>query len=216
MTASTRHPELLCHPALLLRRALALAVLDAAMSPEWQYRYYSFDARWGDGEYMASMRNGSGDALFIAFGAAGAFVKGFAHEAPMAHPSDGNAVWPGMFDGLPSSLESFRLEPAFTPDETTYSMWWPADGDRWQLGVRKFPSGGDPDGSEEQLAIYDGNPSRYVEFAYDYFEAEVPFSVVKAVYDHAPLTDAMVVALNADADAQQVIADAKEMGYGTL
>ncbi len=43
----------------------SLAMLDAIMSPEWEYRYYSFNSKWDDGEMMASMRNGSGDEYFI-------------------------------------------------------------------------------------------------------------------------------------------------------
>jgi hypothetical protein len=45
----------------------ALAMLDAIISPEWEYRYYSFDSKWAQGEMMASMRNGSGDEYFILF-----------------------------------------------------------------------------------------------------------------------------------------------------
>ncbi len=32
----------------------SLAMLDAIMSPEWEYRYYSFNSKWDDGEMMAS------------------------------------------------------------------------------------------------------------------------------------------------------------------
>ena len=47
------------------RRSQALAILDAILCPEWAYRYFSFDSRWGPGEEMASMRNGSGDEYSI-------------------------------------------------------------------------------------------------------------------------------------------------------
>jgi hypothetical protein len=33
----------------------SLAMLDAIMSPEWEYRYYSFNSKWDEGEMMASM-----------------------------------------------------------------------------------------------------------------------------------------------------------------
>jgi len=49
----------------LKRLCQSLAMLDAIMSPEWAYRYYSFDSKWGEGEMMASMRDGSGDEYFI-------------------------------------------------------------------------------------------------------------------------------------------------------
>jgi hypothetical protein len=42
-------------------RSRSLAMLDAILSPEWEYRYYSFNAAWGPAQELASMRNGSGD-----------------------------------------------------------------------------------------------------------------------------------------------------------
>lgn len=62
----------------------SLAMLDAIMSPEWEYRYYSFNSKWGEGEMMASMRNGSGDEYFILFDSHGAIklVAGGGIEPP--------------------------------------------------------------------------------------------------------------------------------------
>src|SRR5688572_16886189 len=55
-----------------LRKLLqSLAVLDAMNEPEWEFRYYSFNSKWDAGEMLGSMRNGSGDAFFIHFCAAG-------------------------------------------------------------------------------------------------------------------------------------------------
>ncbi|MBO6551131.1 MAG: hypothetical protein JJ964_16135, partial [Rhizobiales bacterium] len=51
-------------PLQLKRLLQSLALLDAIMSPEWEYRYYSFDAQWSPSETMGSMRNGSGDEFF--------------------------------------------------------------------------------------------------------------------------------------------------------
>src|SRR6202035_3695076 len=62
----------------LLRISKAIAVLDAILSPDWQYRYYSFNSRWAAGKQMASMRNGEGDHYFILFSQHGAILKGYA------------------------------------------------------------------------------------------------------------------------------------------
>jgi hypothetical protein len=51
----------------LIRRCRALAVLDLILSPEWQYRYYSFNSKWSDAEQMASMRDGCGNEWWIVF-----------------------------------------------------------------------------------------------------------------------------------------------------
>lgn len=46
--------------------AQGLALLDAIIMPEWEYRYFSFNCNWdGAGkEMMASMRDGSGAEYF--------------------------------------------------------------------------------------------------------------------------------------------------------
>ena len=60
----------------LKRLTQSLAMLDAIMSPEWESRYYSFNSKWGEGEMMASMKDGSGDECFILFNPHGAIVNG--------------------------------------------------------------------------------------------------------------------------------------------
>ena len=85
-----------------LRRTLqAMAMLDAILCPEWQFRYYSFNATWAPGEQMGSMRNGSGDDLFAHFSAIGCLLKGFAHEYPMTpYREDPPRVWPDVLDAV--------------------------------------------------------------------------------------------------------------------
>jgi hypothetical protein len=65
--------------------------------PDWQYRYFSFDSRWGAGEQMASMRNGQGDQYFALFNRAGCWLKGFDHESVMSpFASDRREVFSGV------------------------------------------------------------------------------------------------------------------------
>ncbi|MFJ9743779.1 hypothetical protein ACIRS4_37680, partial [Streptomyces sp. NPDC101166] len=85
-------------------RCRAMAMLDAILSPEWESRYYSFDSTWGEGEEVASMRNGSGDDWFIVFSGAGVYGRGFDHEAPNA---------PDVLQAVPSVFEIYVTEPAF-------------------------------------------------------------------------------------------------------
>jgi hypothetical protein len=42
-------------------RSRSLAMLDAILSPQWAYRYYSFNGSRGPAQELALMRNGSGD-----------------------------------------------------------------------------------------------------------------------------------------------------------
>ena len=79
----------------------ALAMLDAVMSPDWTYRYFLYDSKWGApaDERMASLDNGSGDGYFLVFSSTGNFLKGFDHEAYMdavgKRPPGGLAGSPG-------------------------------------------------------------------------------------------------------------------------
>ena len=75
----------------LRRLTRSLAMLDAVLSPEWEYRYHSFDSHWAPGELMASMRNGQGDDWFSLFTSSGVVLIGLDHEAPMYRQDD---PWP--------------------------------------------------------------------------------------------------------------------------
>jgi hypothetical protein len=103
-------------PAIADLRGLcrSLAMLDAILSPDWEGRYYSFNASWADGEQMASMRNGSGDEYAIVFSVAGAYVRGFDHESPMSPYANEGEPWPGVIDEVPELFKSFVEESAFS------------------------------------------------------------------------------------------------------
>jgi hypothetical protein len=188
----------------------SLAMLDAIMSTEWEYRYYSFNCRWDTDEMMASMRDGSGSHWFLHFSRAGAFLKGFAHESPMAS----NAPWPGVVDSVPPVFARSTKEPAFMMRDTTFCFWREPEGDRWQQGEIAFPSHPDPDGSQQLLGILNGGPEWYQSFAIAYNEMEIPLAAVVAIYDFQPITNQLVLSLNPEeAFIEDVIVDAKEIGY---
>jgi hypothetical protein len=192
----------------------SMAMLDAILSPEWEFRYYSFNAHWSTGEQMGSMRNGCGDDLFALFNAAGCFLKGFAHEAPMS-PCDRRPkrVWPGVLDGVPAEFAACLGEPAFGIEDTTFCIWRRYSDRSWQRGAIEFPSGPDPDGSEFLLALLDGQPASYQAWAEDYYERPVHLAAVRQVYAHQPLTDKLVRRLNPAAAAEGLAADVEEIGY---
>ena len=112
---STRDLSVLPDVDALRRTLQSMALLDAIICPEWHIRYYSFNAKWSPDEQMGSMRDGSGDGFFALFNAAGCWLKGFAHEAPMSpHRNDGtNRLWPGIVDSVPVEFRDCLREPAF-------------------------------------------------------------------------------------------------------
>jgi hypothetical protein len=197
-------------------RALSqsLAMLDAILCPEWEYRYYSFNAHWKADEMMASMRNGSGDAYFLLFHPAGAILKGFVHEAPMTpYASKPPRVWPGVLDAVPQVFANFLIEPAFVLEETTFCIWRTYQDTHWQRGPIQFPDHPDPDGSQSLLAILDGHPQSYQTYAETSYERPVDYDAVVQIYNHNPLTDALLVALNPDLSLADVRGDKEEIGY---
>jgi hypothetical protein len=119
----TQLPEI----AALLRRCKALAMLDAIVCPEWEYRYYSYNEQWSGDEEMASMRNGQGDEWFFLFDKAGAAVKGFSHESDVAKTDFAKRIK----IEAPPSFRSFLSEPAFSMDAATFCYWRGASDSVW-------------------------------------------------------------------------------------
>jgi len=176
-------------PAVLLRLCQSLAVLDAILQPEWDLRYYSFDAHWNPskGLQMASMRTGEGDHWFCLFYPGGATaLKGYVQGMPTR---------PELWEDLPEEFHAdFREEPAFDREATIFCLWRRAQEDAWQY--RSALPGDDPDGSADLLALLDGKPATYREWAEEYFEIEAPLPAIEHVYSHRPLTYAVIAALN--------------------
>jgi len=184
-----------------LRRLLqSMAMLDAILCREWQFRLYSFDSRWAQGEQMGSMRNGHGDDFFALFDANGCFFKGFAHEAPMTpYRSDPKRLWPGLIESVPKEFAACLRQPAFNIDDTTFCIWRRYEDSSWQRGTIDFPPGRDPDGSAYLLSPLDGKPKTYRDWAEGHYNK--PFltvEVVRHIYEHRPLTDGLVAALTPD------------------
>ena len=199
-----------------LRRTLqAMAMLDAVLCPEWQYRYYSFNAAWGAVEQMGSMRNGSGDDFFAHFSAAGCWLKGFAHEYPMPPYSENPPrPWPGVLDAVPAEFAACLREPAFSVEDVTFRIWRLAGERTWQVGPVEFPPHHpDPDGSDFLLSPLDGRAETYQAWAADYYEREVELAAVEHVYRHRPFTPEVVARLNSEVSLGELSADISEIGY---
>lgn len=189
----------------------SLATLDAIMSPDWESRYYSFDSHWGNGQMMASMRNGSGDHWFALITSAGIALHGLAHES--ATFRDGSPL-PGIFESLPIEFrDDFLKEPAFDAANSSFCIWRRSTDERWTTGALQLPEGSDPDGSQELLSILDGNPQAYVAFAAEYYERVIDVADVAAIYTHEALTDSLIRRINPDVDLESLAEDMAEIGY---
>lgn len=192
----------------------SLAILDAILSPDWEDRYYSFDAHWNQNEQLGSMRDGSGDFLFALFNPYGCFLKGFAHESVMSpYKTELPQLWPGLFDDIPSELQASLDEPAFAIEDTTFCIWCQTSTSQWQRGSIDFPESSDPDGSMELLKIFDHQPNTYQQWAEDYYECAIDANVVQQIYQHTPLNQAMIHQLNPELLVADLLEDIQEIGY---
>ncbi|MGV9886995.1 hypothetical protein [Streptomyces sp. NPDC003395] len=202
-------------------RSRAMAMMDAIISPDWESRFYSYDARWSWTEEMASMRDGCGNDYSIVFSPSGAFARGFDHESPMSpYRSTPPAPWPGLFDGVPEAFLPQVTEPAFSDADgtprTTVCFWREKADTEWKCGaVEALPRGTKDDGSPEWLfdVLLDGRPEAYQEFAEEYYEVPVSLEAVRHVYALQPLTDSVVSSLNPDLDLADLEEDIARIGY---
>jgi hypothetical protein len=208
----------------LKRLMQSMAMLDAILSPQWEYRLYSFNSKWAKGEQMGSMRNGQGDDLFALFTEAGCFLKGFWHESDMTpYANREHKVWPGVLDSVPAVFASGLNQPAFSMADTTFCIWRQYSDDRWQCGKITFPKftpryegqPNDPDGSEFMLSPYDGKPETYLAFAKCYFSGSKSLTSehIQYVYAHRPLTAKFVKEINPELTRTKLADDIDEIGY---
>ncbi len=198
----------------LKKLSQSLAMLDAILSPDWEYRYYSFNSKWSENEMMASMRDGSGDDYFIFFNSQGSIIKGFAHESSMSpFVNEPIKVWKGILEKVPVEFKDFLSEPAFSLESTTFCIWRRFADSNWQIGEIVYPEENNPDGMDELLAILDGNPLTYKKWVEYYFGKEISLSSVENIYQHEPLTNEILKGLNENISIEDLEEDIEEIGY---
>jgi hypothetical protein len=205
------NPKSLPDIASLRRRCQSLAMLDAVLCPEWDGRYYSFNASWSKNESMGSMRNGSGDDWFILFGEFGAAIKGLAHETSIA----GDKVLASEVQSqVPKAFASFLTEAAFGMDWLSYCYWRGPEDSSWKRVVHPDPTlSSSEDGSAEYLALLVEPATSYEDFAKWYYELDVPVDVIESIYNHSPLSERLVGSLNPEVSLAQAKEAAAEIGY---
>lgn len=193
----------------LRRLCQSLAALDAILCPEWEYRYFSFNAEWAPGELLSSMRNGEGDDWLILFSEHGAIIKGFVVAAPMAE----NCPWPGVVDSVPKVFAEFLEMPDFVTAKTTFCLWRRPSESAWSVGPIDFPPEDDPDGSGKLFRFLDGDPETYRAWGEEYYGARLNPKAIEQVYRHDRLTEFLVRSLNPQARLRDLREEIGGIGY---
>jgi len=200
----------------LIRRCRALAALDLILSPEWEYRYYSFNSNWSENELMASMRDGSGDEWWAVFHKDGwAALKGLGH-ASRAWSQHREALSIALQRGFPRELTGFATEPAFRWEATSFAYIHPVVGTGWTR-INDIAGYSDDDaGDDELLAHLVRGSSAYAAFASDYYETNIDERVVAEIGRLHPITDVMVQMLNPSTSLKEIADELYGMiGYPT-
>ena len=198
------------------RRSKAMALLDAILCPEWEYRYYSFDAHWADDEELASMRDGCGNEYFVVFyRGKGIIFKGYEKYSPLArHVAEYGQPYAGLLEGVPHDVFSdFLDEPAFSMDATTFCIWNKVDDERWRHGEVDLD---EMSLDAQRLSILDtlaAGSAAYHDWAQHYYERAVPVQAVEEVFALEPLSELTVKALNPDITLSGLREDIEQIDY---
>ena len=185
----------------------ALAVLDAINSPALDYRYYTYNPHWGEGEEVLEMSDGEGDQMLILFRPDGCVINGYLDGYEQPDKAQ-------VTRGLPAQFDEFIFGEPVNSIGTTFCLWYTAAHD-WQTGLVANAD----DGSEELLFMLDGNPETYADWADEYYGEETdrsPINVaaVARIYQGETLTKATVLGIVDELeDWPQLEEDLQGIGY---
>jgi len=184
----------------LTNKLKCLAVLDAIIEAEWEYRYFSYDSNWSDSEEMGSMRDGCGGEWFL-------WTSGGLAGYKCVSPED----------GLMKNLEEVKLkaskeyepfisEPAFSMDRAT-SIWY-LKGTKWE----KY--GKNVDWLIGLDTVSNWGPSEYVSWATDYYEREISLPAVQKLFSNE-LSERTAKLLNKERDFNELAKEVLAIGFNS-
>ncbi|MFI8372377.1 hypothetical protein [Streptomyces sp. NPDC085466] len=188
--------------AVVRDRCRSLAMLDAILSPDWEGRYYSFDSRWGEGEEVASMRDGCGSDWFMVFTSTGVYARGFDRAVPNS---------PDLLNQVPDIFRAYVEEPSFTDYDgspiVTICFWREVSDSAWRIAMTQ-------EGGEDLFALLaEGTAEAYREWAEEYYEIELDLKVVQHIFSLHPITREVALSLNPEVDLALLAQDIAEIGY---
>lgn len=193
-------------PEILKVRSIALAVLDAIICQEWEYRYFSYNSRWDVDSQMASMRDGEGSEYFILFLDDEAAIKGLVNGKERI----GSVTLKKLATQMPARLVSkFIMEPAFSVSDSTFIFWMCESKPYWQSPLSTKRN----DGASALMQWLLSDARFYKKWAEDYYEIDVDVSVVEKVFGHERLMMSDVLRLNDDVDVDLLRNDLQEINY---
>jgi hypothetical protein len=180
------------------KRSQGLALLDAIIMPDWQYRYFSFNCRWDErgSEMMASMRDGSGSEYFLLFSENGAVGKVLDGQS-VKHTSS-------LLTHVPDYFLSFKNESAFRINDVTFYFWWSKEDAKWIALPNSL-------NSYANLAFLKGGGAYYHNWAQSYYEKSIDAKTVQEVFDSLSVNPRQLAILNRDLTIESLGKDMEEI-----
>lgn len=183
----------------LSKKMKSLALLDAIIEQEWEYRYFSYDSNWSDSEEMGSLRDGCGGSWFFWFCGDTAGYKCLSPEDGLMPTTDLDKVKADASE----AFNEFVTEPAFSMDQAT-CIWfleeskWVKHGNtvNWMIDLQK---------------VIDWKASDYHAWATEYYEREFDLDAIEKVFLGA-FNIELAKKLNPDIDVETLLAELPEIG----
>ena len=136
-----------------------IAAIESILSPEWDSRYFSFNSKWGNGEEMGSMRDGSGDEWFVWFAGELCAYKTYSHEEKAIADIE------SVIKATPFEYSRFINEPAFSIKYSTLIGYFYKEN--W------VSHGSDPLHVLTPQQLFKWNSADYKNWAGEYYELEI-------------------------------------------
>ncbi len=181
----------------LRQKLKALALLDAIIEPEWQYRYFSYNSKWSETEEMGSLRDGTGGEWFL-------WTSGQLAGYKCLSPDDGLITdIEYVKNNIPSAYSAFISEPAFSMDKAT--CIWYLNGSEWikhGLPVKELIDLG---------TVTNWNAIDYRAWATDYYERDLDISVIKKFFE-GNFSSELAMQLNPEIEMSELQPELVEIG----
>ncbi len=181
----------------LRQKLKTLAMLDAIIEPEWQYRYFSYNSKWSDTEEMGSLRDGSGGEWYL-------WTSGPLAGYKCLSPDDGLMTdLENEKAKIPSIYRAFVTEPAFSMDQAT-CIWYLNESEWVKLGLPvKWLI--------DLETISKWHATDYHAWATDYYEKEIDLSVLEKLFE-GKFSDELAMGLNPEIDMSELNTELEEIG----
>jgi hypothetical protein len=228
---STRNLESLLDIDELKKFSQSLAMIDFLRSNnemEWGAGQYYFYPSKDKSCLIATMDNDQGSYYDINFYNFGAIIIGFEARCPMNPFNNGNKIWKGVVDNVPSEFKiSFNDTREVDGIKLiSYCIWKKYSDKSWNIGNINFPDDeyNDSDGSKAALFLLDGNRERYLDFARNFYFNGPNFDekdkihrlnpeIINFLFDHKPLNEEIVKKINPNILLSEKKQEILEIGY---